>query len=350
LSVLVTIIDDNLTNLRVYVNVISHIPGITTKTFQSSAAGLAWCKETEPDLLVLDYHMPTPNGIEFIQEYRKMRPAAQTPIVMITGEQDREVRRKALDVGASDFLSKPADPVEFLARVRNLLGAVESRRLLERRTAVVSDASVHALQDATAHEAETIHLLMRAVEYKENQSGMHVVRMGQYAVLLARGLGLSAEDQRTLMLAAPMHDVGKVAIPEGVLLKPGTLTAAEWESVRQHPAVGYAILKSGTSVVHKAAAEIALNHHERWNGEGYPNGINGEAIPISARICAVADAFDAMLADRPFRRALAHEQAFDELHTRAGIFYDPGVIRVALGRRAEMLAVAAQFADNTAAA
>lgn len=347
---LVAIIDDNVTNLKVYANVISHIPTITTRAFQSSAAGLAWCNENEPDLIVLDYHMPTPNGVEFIQGYRKLRPAAQTPIVMITGEQDREIRRKALDVGASDFLSKPADPVEFLARVRNLLGAVESRRLLERRTAVVSDASVQALHDATMHEAETIHLLMRAVEYKENRSGMHVVRMGQYAALLGRGLGLSPEDQRTLMLAVPMHDVGKVAIPEDVLLKPGTLTAAEWEAVRRHPVVGHAILKSGTSVVHRAAAEIALHHHERWNGEGYPNGVSGETIPVGARICAVADAFDSMLADRPYRRALTHEQAFEELHTRAGIAYDPGVIRVVLSLRAEMLAVASQFADNTVAA
>src|SRR5580698_5450930 len=177
---LVVIIDDNATNLKVYVNVVSHIPGVTTKTFQSSSEGLGWCRENEPDLLVLDYHMPTPNGIEFIQEYRRMRPTAQTPIVMITGEQDRELRRQALDIGASDFLSKPADPVEFLARVRNLLSAVEARRLLEKRSAVVTDASVHALHDASSHEIETIHVLMRAVEYTDNHSGMHVVRMGQY--------------------------------------------------------------------------------------------------------------------------------------------------------------------------
>jgi len=348
--VLVAIIDDNATNLKVYVNVVSHIPGITTKTFQSSAEGLAWCKEVEPDLLVLDYHMPTPNGIEFIQEYRKLRPAARTPIVMITGEQDREIRHQALEIGANDFLSKPADPVEFLARVRNLLDAVENRRLLEKKSAVVTDATTHALHDATTHEAEAINLLMRAVEYKDNRSGMHVVRIGQYAALLGRLIGRTPEEQRLLMLAAPMHDVGKVAVRESVLLKPGPLTPVEWESVRQHPAAGYAILKSAASHVLKVGAEIALGHHERWNGEGYPNGLAGEKIPLSARIVAVADAFDAMLSDRPYRTALAHEKAFEELHTHAGVFYDPALVAVAVSHKAEMLAIASTFADNTVAA
>jgi len=347
---LVAIIDDNATNLKVYVNVVSHIPGITTKTFQSSSEGLEWCKTTEPDLLVLDYHMPTPNGIEFIQEYRRMRPAALTPIVMITGEQDKELRRQALDIGASDFLSKPADPVEFLARVRNLLNAVESRRLLEKRTAVVADASASALHQATAHEAETINLLMRAVEYPDNHSGMHVVRIGQYAALLARGLGRPMEEQRHIMLAAPLHDIGKCAVRDSVLLKEGPLTPAEWEMVHQHPLVGYNILKTSNIPVLKLGAEIALGHHERWNGEGYPKGLAGTAIPLVARIIAVADAFDAMLSDRPYRRALPHEKAFEELRFHAGTRYDPVVTGAAEANRSEMLGIASTFADNTVAA
>jgi putative two-component system response regulator len=347
---LVAIIDDNATNLKVYVNVVSHIPGIATKTFQSSAEGLAWCRDNEPDLLVLDYHMPPPDGIAFIEEYRKLRPSAQTPIVMITGEQDREIRRKALDIGASDFLSKPADPVEFLARVRNLLSAVESRRLLASRSAVVSDMSASALHKASANELETINLLMRAVEYPDNPSGMHVVRMGQYAALLARSIGRPLDEQRLLMLAAPLHDIGKAALRDGVLLKAGTLTAAEWEAVHRHPMAGYEILKSATSPALKLGAEIALYHHEYWNGEGYPSKLAGADIPLSARIVAVADAFDAMLSDRPYRRALSHEKAFAELGLHAGVRYDPVVVGAAETNRAEMLAIASTYADNTAAA
>lgn len=347
---LVAIIDDNATNLKVYVNVVSHIPGITTKTFQSSAEGLKWCGETEPDLIVLDYHMPTPNGIEFIQEYRRTRPAAQTPIVMITGEQDKELRRQALDIGASDFLSKPADPVEFLARVRNLLNAVENRRLLERKTAVVANASASALHEASAHDVETINLLMRAVEYRDNHSGMHVIRIGQYAALLARGIGRPLDEQRDIMLAAPLHDIGKCAVRDGVLLKSGALTPADWESIHQHTIVGHEILSKATIPILKLGADIALSHHERWDGAGYPNRLAGAAIPLAARIVAVADAFDAMLSDRPYRRALAHEKAFEELRTHAGIFYDPGITEAAEARRDEMLAIASTFADNTVVA
>jgi putative two-component system response regulator len=347
---LVAIIDDNATNLKVYVNVVSHIPGIATKTFQSSAEGLAWCRDTEPDLLVLDYHMPTPNGVEFIQEYRKMRPTAQTPIVMITGEADREVRHQALEAGASDFLSKPADPVEFLARVRNLLSAVENRRLLERKASVVSDASASALHQASTHELETINLLMRAVEYPDNRSGMHVVRMGQYAALLARGIGRPVDEQRLLVLAAPLHDIGKVAVRDSVLQKAGTLTPAEWEMVRHHPLAGYDILKNAGSPILRLGAEIALNHHEYWNGDGYPHGLAGADIPLSARIVAVADAFDAMLSDRPYRRALPHEKAFSELGLFAGVRYDPVVVGAAEANRAQMLEIASSFADNAAVA
>lgn len=347
---LVAIIDDNVTNLKVYVNVVSHVPGVTTQTFQSSADGLEWARHTEPDLIVLDYNMPHPNGVEFIEEYRKIRPTAGTPIVMITADQDREVRHKALDAGANDFLSKPADPVEFLARVKNLLAAAQNRKLLEQRTSIVADAVRQALHDATNHEIETVNSLMHAVEYRDNASGMHVIRMGQYAALLGRGLGLSAEDQRVLMLAAPMHDVGKVAIRDAVLLKIGSLTPAEFEHVRTHATVGYQLLRNGKGPVLKMAAAIAHGHHERWDGEGYPGALHGDAIPLPARICAVADAFDAMISERPYRHALSPDRAFEELHNHSGIFYDPAIVSVALAQRADMLAIASSFADSRPAA
>ncbi len=306
---LVVIIDDNATNLKVYVNVVSHIAGVETRTFQSSSEGLAWCKETEPDLLVLDYHMPTPNGIEFIQEYRRMRPTAQTPIIMITGEQDRELRRTALDIGASDFVSKPADPVEFLARVRNLLTAVESRRLLEKKSLVVADASASALHQAAAHDVETINLLMRAVEYVDNPSGMHVVRIGQYAALLARGIGRPLDEQRQIMLAAPLHDAGKCAVRDTVLLKNGPLTPAEWEEVRRHPDVGYEILKRATVPRIEARRRDRARPSRALEWRRLSEGLAGTAIPLAARIVAVADAFDAMFTDRPYRGALAARES-----------------------------------------
>jgi putative two-component system response regulator len=346
---LVAVIDDNAVNLKVYVNVISHIPGVQTKTFQSSAEGLAWCTNNELDLLVLDYHMPPPDGVTFIKEYRKAKPAAQTPIIMITGEQDKEIRRQALDVGASDFISKPADPVEFVARVRNLLSAVESRRELMRQSAAATDQGAQALHAATMHEAEAVNLLMRAVGYRENRSGMEHVRIGEYAALLARLVGRTLEEQRLLLIAAPLHDVGKVGIPDSILLKPGGLTAPELSVVHRHPELGHAILVAGSATIFKLGAEIALGHHERWDGEGYPEGIAGERIPLAARIVAVADAFEAMLSEKPYRHALPFEKAFEELHRQAGVFFDPAIVAAALSHREEMLAVASQFGDGMVA-
>ena len=345
----VAIIDDSPTDLMVYAKVLARLPGVEAKTFQSSAEGLEWCKSSEPAIIVLDYQMPTPNGIEFLQDYRRARPTAQTPIVMVTGEQDREVRHNALELGAADFLTKPADPAEFLVRVRNLLTVVQSRQLMEQHSAVLAGATEIALRAATSSEAETITLLMRAIEHPDDRSGMHVIRIGQYAALLARALGLSVGDQRLLMLAAPMHDIGKVVVPDALLQKRDKLTHEERLLLRSHASAGYDMLKDARSVELKLGAEIALGHHERWDGGGYPNGRAGPAIPISARIVAVADAFDAMLFDRPYRNALPYEQAFTELRNHAGSQFDPTIVKAAEVNRAEMLGVASTFAGAAGA-
>jgi putative two-component system response regulator len=345
----IAIIDDNATNLKVYASVVARIPGVASKGYQSSVEGLAACTESEPDLIVLDFHMPDLDGIEFIQAYRKAKPNAHTPIVMITGELDREVRRRALDVGASDFLSKPADPFEFVARVRNLLSAVEDRRLLEQKNAVFAGGTSTIINKASDHEVETINMLMRAVEYKDNRSGMHVQRIGQYAAVLARGLGRPQDEQRLLLLAAPMHDVGKAAVRDSILLKPGKLSPQEFEEIKQHTLVGHEILKKATTPILKLGAEIALSHHERWNGEGYPHGWARDRIPLSARIVAVADALDAMLSDRPYHMALSTEAAFQQIKINAGLFYDPLVAASAEKNEGELLAIASTFADSAVA-
>lgn len=340
----VAIIDDSPTNLKVYASVLARLPGVEAKPFGSSAEGLVWCKANEPALIVLDYHMPNPNGLEFLQDYQRARPTAQTPIVMITSEQDRKLRHNALELGAADFLTKPADPTEFLVRIRNLLTVVQSRQFLEQRSAVLAGASKIALHDAASSGAETITLLMRAVEHPDDPSGMHVIRIGQYAALLARAVGLSIEEQRLLMLAAPIHDIGKAVVPDTLLQKPGKLTHEERLIVRAHPSAGYEMLKNARSPELQLGAEIALSHHEHWDGGGYPNGRAGAAIPISARIVAVADAFDAMLSDRPYRNALPFEQVFAELRNQSGAQFDPAVTKAAELNRAEMLGIASTFA------
>jgi response regulator RpfG family c-di-GMP phosphodiesterase len=346
---LVTIVDDRAATLDVYVSLLSRIDGVFAKTFVSAHAALEWCRRNDPDLLILDFQKPTPDGIDFIKKYRALRPTAQTPIIIVTGETDRDVRRQALETGASDYLTKPADPVEFMARVRNHLTLRDTRKKLERQAESLSEDVARATREIADREQETINRLVRAAEFRDGDTGLHIVRMGHYAALLGKAMGLSDEEQRLLLLATPMHDVGKVATPDSILLKRGPLTDAEWEVMRGHARAGHDILAGSSSRVLQLAAQIALRHHEKWDGSGYPDHLRGTNIPLAARIAAVGDVFDALISKRPYKRAWATEDAFKEVRSRAGTHFDPLLVEEFIGRRPEVLEIAARFADAEAA-
>jgi putative two-component system response regulator len=354
--VLVTIVDDRGASLEVYVSLLHRIEGVWAKTFVSPAAALAWCGGNDPDLLILDFQKPAPDGIEFIQKYRAIRPSTETAIVIVTGEMDREIRRRALEAGANDYLTKPADPVEFIARVRNHLALRESRKQLERHAASLAEEVAEATKEIAAREKEiadreqeTINRLVRAAEFRDGDTGLHIVRMGHYAALLGKAMGLSEDDQRLLLLATPMHDVGKVATPDSILLKRGALTDSEWEVMRQHTRAGYDILAGSASRVLQLAAQIALRHHEKWDGSGYPGRVRGTNIPLAARICAIGDVFDALISNRPYKRAWSIEDAFKEVHARSGSHFDPLLVETFLARRSDVIEIANRFTDSAAA-
>ena len=340
---LVVIVDDDAFNVRLYAKIVAKIPNVSTKGFTSSAEALAWCGLNEPDVLLLDYRMPSPDGLEFIEQYRALQPDSDVPIIMVTAEQDHNVRRRAFDLGASDFLVKPTDPIELLARVRNLLELRQSRA----RERMLTNEVVRATRELADREEETIYRLMRAAEFRDNETGMHIMRMGRYAALVGRKLGLNPAEQRMLLLATPMHDIGKVATPDRILLKPGPLTAAEWEIMRSHTTSGYDVLSGSSSLVLQTAADIALRHHERWDGSGYPGGLGGEEIPQCARIAAVCDVFDALVSERPYKRAWRHDDAFAEIERVAGSHFDPAIASAFLECRPNVLAVMARFADES---
>jgi len=343
-------VDDNATNLKVYTTIAARIEGTHAQAFVSSAAALVWCESKEPDLIVLDYRMPAPNGIEFIQQYHRLYPRTDTPIIMITGEQDREVRHRALEAGASDFLNKPADPVEFLTRVRNLLALRERGKQLENRAATLAEEVRAATKEIQDREHETITRLMRAMEYRDNDTGMHVMRMGQYAMTLGRALELSAADQEMLLLATPMHDIGKVATPDHILLKPGALSPDEWAIMQTHAQAGHNILAGSASKILQHASLIALNHHERWDGTGYPNRLKGTDIPLAARICAVGDVFDALISKRPYKEAWTPAEAFKAIEKTAGLHFDPMIVEALFCCKNEIEQILHRFTDETVAA
>jgi response regulator RpfG family c-di-GMP phosphodiesterase len=346
----VLLVDDAEVNLRVYEKLVSWIPNVVCRSFVSSSQALEWCARTEPDLIILDYRMPPPDGLEFIAQYRAIRAGAETPIVMITSENDRDVRRRALELGASDFLNKPADPVEFLARLRNLIALSESRSKLRQRADSLAADVARATREVTDREEETIHRLMRAAEFRDNETGAHIVRMGEYAAALGAALGLSKAECRVLQLATPMHDIGKVSTPDAILLKPGPLTEQEWVIMRAHTTSGYEILKESSSRVIQLAAEIALSHHEHFDGSGYPRGLIGLAIPLSARICTIADVFDALTSKRPYKDAWTVEAAYAELARIAGSHVDPALNNIFVSIEAQIVAVKRAFPDEIAPA
>lgn len=246
---------------------------------------------------------------------------------MLTAERDIDIRRRAIESGANDFLNKPADPIEFVARVRNLLALNDSRQKLANRALQLADEVRKATAQIARREQETIHRLTRASEFRDNETGLHIVRMGRYSALLGGALGMNAGEQELLLLAAPMHDIGKVATPDNILLKPGKLTPEEWSVMKQHTTAGFEILRDSDSKLLQKGAEIALTHHEKWDGSGYPRGLSGGGIPISGRICALADVFDALTSVRPYKPAWPIEQAIVHVHQGSGTHFDPAVVR-----------------------
>lgn len=341
----VAIIDVNEPNVKIYAHILARIDDLRVKHFTSPDAALLWCEHNEPDLLILDYRMPPRDGLEFIREFTRVRPGGATPIVMITGETDRAIRHKALELGVSDFLNKPADPVEFLARVRNLLALRDSRKKLENHAASLAEEVARATKDIADREQETINRLTRAAESRDNETGLHIVRMGKYAELLGRTLDLTAEECRLLLLATPMHDIGKVSTPDGILLKQGPLSAAEWAIMKMHSRAGYDILAGSSSKVLQLAAQIALRHHERWDGSGYPDGMRGTQIPLAARIAMVGDVFDALISKRPYKRAWTIEEARTQIKKSSGTHFDPMIVEAMDSNWDGVLAIANSFAD-----
>jgi putative two-component system response regulator len=320
-------IDDAAVNLKIYEKILRPLAE-EINTFPNPAEALEWAQTHEPDLVIVDFRMPEMDGVEFIKHFRLIKNYREIPIVMLTGEYDAEIRRRAIEAGASDFLNKPADPIEFSSRVRNLLALRDSRKQLANRAEHLAAEVRAATQEIALRERETINRLSRAAEFRDNETGLHIVRMGRFAQVLGRGLGLGQMEAELLLLAAPMHDIGKVATPDAILLKPGKLTAEEWTIMQQHAAAGYEILKDSASKLLQKGAEIALTHHEKWDGSGYPNGTAGEDIPISGRICALSDVFDALTSVRPYKPAWPVEQAIVHIHKSSGTHFDPTLVKV----------------------
>jgi putative two-component system response regulator len=309
------------------------------------------------DLALLDLTMPGMDGFEIARRIRQNDDAGSIPIIMITALTGREDRLRALEAGANDFIAKPADVVEVRARVTSLLKLKHAhdslkhhKQELEAAVARQTETLRQAVADMAnaqrgAYEAylETLHRLALAAEYKDETTGAHIQRVGSYSGLLALHLHLPPGEVELVRLASPLHDVGKIGIPETILLKPGALTPEERTVMEQHPLIGERLLNNSSAAVLRAAEVVALSHHERWDGNGYPHRLKGELIPLYGRICTIADVFDALTTERPYKKAFSNEKAFELLQAGGGAQFDPSLVELFLAHREEVLQIQAQY-------
>ncbi|MFT4115644.1 HD domain-containing phosphohydrolase [Bradyrhizobium sp.] len=314
---------------------------VEATTFLDPVEALACAGKRMFDLALVDYEMPHMDGITFIRAFRALPGCADIPIAMITSRQTDDVKMEALQAGATDFLPKQPQSVEMTVRLRNLVRLGIAARKQNDRAADLASAVAAATQKLAEREEEIILRLALAVEYRDNDTGEHTLRVARYSRIIAEQLGLPARLCRDIYLAAPLHDVGKVAIPDNILLKPGKLTEEEMAVIRTHATIGERILADSSCELIQLGGQIAAGHHERWDGAGYPHGLKADEIPIAARVVAVADVFDALTTRRPYKEPMPLEVARGYLVEHKGRQFDPACVEAFLSRWREVVEIAA---------
>ena len=345
----ILIVDDNETNLALERRLVERIDDCEAVALSDPRAALALTGERVFDLVLVDYMMPDIDGIAFIRSLRQTRGHEHVPVVMVTTNDERAVCLDALVAGATDFLIKPVDPIEFRVRLRNLLELRAAQNALAARAVALDREVAEKTRAVVAREREIVWRLSRATERRDTDTGDHIARMSRICRLIAEELFLPEEDCRLIELASQMHDVGKVGIPDEILFKPGPLTPEERAVMETHTKLGWDILAGSPSRLLQMAAEIAVSHHEKWDGSGYPERLAGEAIPLVGRITAVADVFDALMSDRPYKRAWPLEKARALIEEGRGRHFDPICVDAFFRRWTEVAAIAGQPRDAVAA-
>ncbi len=323
----ILVIDDEAENVRLVERFLEWAGYVNVKGLTDSSVALASIRDFSPDIVLLDLHMPKPDGFEILAMLDDDASLDRfLPVLVFTADGTPEAKKRALKAGASDFLTKPGDASEILLRVRNFLQARRMHVELQRHNADLEERVRARTVEVSLARREALETLARAAEFRDDDTGQHTKRVGELSAAIANELGEPQEFIEALRLAAPLHDVGKIAIPDTILLKPGKLDDLQLETMRRHTVVGAQVFSGIKSPLMRLAMEIALNHHERWDGAGYPNGLSGEAIPLAARIVTVADVYDALVHERPYKRAWTHEDTLVELEAQKGKQFDPRIV------------------------
>lgn len=322
------IVDDEPVNLKLLERILRSSGYLDITCIESSSTILELYRKKRPSLILLDINMPQLNGFDVVEILKKETHLKLPPIAFLTAQDSHETKVRAFDQGALDFISKPFNRLELLSRIKNLLALELAYQKLENRNQTLEEMVNHRTRELWDSKLEVIQKLGKAAEYRDHETGAHILRMSNISALIAKHLQVDQKFIQLMLHASPLHDIGKIAIPDYILLKPGKFSPEEWDIMKTHTTLGVEILQDSNSELMKMAGEISLSHHEKWDGSGYPYGLSEENIPLSCRIVAVADVFDALASDRPYKKAWRPEETKEFINDQAGRHFDPGIVRV----------------------
>ena len=321
--------------------------------------GMQICIDDEQDLLILDLNMPHTSGFDILARFKNTTNIVTPFILVLSGLSTINFKRQALDSGARDFIAKPYDVTEFLVRIRNLLETKLLHNYMRNQNLILEELVHKRTEDLLAQTADMIKIhnnlqktrlqvvqrLGRAAEYRDNETGFHIIRVSYIARILASKTNMSKDEIELILNATPMHDIGKIGIPDNVLLKHGKLSESEWKIMQTHTTIGADILSGDDTDLMQMASKIALSHHEKWDGSGYPHGLNKKQIPLPARICAIADVFDALTSNRPYKKAWNTQDALDLINQESGKHFDPNLVTLFNNNFEEINAIKKQYVE-----
>ena len=338
------IVDDEIVNLLLLESIVEGEGYTNFTTFSDASAALEYLQNNKVDVLVTDFNMPKIDGIELLKQAKKLYPDLVS--IMITANGNNEIMHKALESGVTEFLIKPISPLIFKLRLKNILELKASLNLTQNFNHTLKQKVEEATLSLRKSEYESLEVLSKAAEYKDPETASHIARVSHYSKLLAKAYGLSQIEQDIIYYAAPLHDIGKIGINDAILLKPGKLTPEEFVHMKEHSAIGGSILEGKENPYLQAGEVIALTHHEKYNGKGYPKGLKGENIPLYGRIVAVADVFDALTSKRPYKEAWSFDKALNLLVEEKQEHFDPQIVEHFIANIDEVKNIYESFQEN----